>query len=208
LASHDLDIRGAGNLLGDEQSGHIREVGIELYQQMLEDAVADLRAERGKKSHARERDWTPTIGLGLPVLIPDSYVKDLPVRLGLYRRIGALSSSEETEAMAAELVDRFGPLPEEVDNLLQVMTLKRVCREAGVEKLDAGPKGMVLTFRGNSFSNPGGLIPWIGSRAGAIRLRPDHKLVVSGDMDLSRRIKVAKDILGNLSRLVGQAKAA
>jgi transcription-repair coupling factor (superfamily II helicase) len=208
LASHDLDIRGAGNLLGDEQSGHIREVGIELYQQMLEDAVADLRAERGKKSRASERDWTPTIGLGLPVLIPENYVKDLPVRLGLYRRIGALSSAEETEAMAAELVDRFGPLPEEVDNLLQVMTLKRTCREAGVEKLDAGPKGMVLSFRGNSFSNPAGLIPWIGSRGGAIRLRPDHKLVVSGDMDLSRRIKVAKDVLGNLSRLVGQAKAA
>jgi transcription-repair coupling factor (superfamily II helicase) len=208
LASHDLDIRGAGNLLGDEQSGHIREVGIELYQQMLEDAVADLRAERGKKSRASERDWTPTIGLGLPVLIPEDYVKDLPVRLGLYRRIGALSSAEETEAMAAELVDRFGPLPEEVDNLLQVMTLKRVCREAGVEKLDAGPKGMVLSFRGNAFSNPGGLIPWIGSRGGAIRLRPDHKLVVAGDMDVGRRIKVAKDVLGNLSRLVGQAKAA
>jgi transcription-repair coupling factor (superfamily II helicase) len=207
LASHDLDIRGAGNLLGDEQSGHIREVGIELYQQMLEDAVADLRAERGKKSRASERDWTPTIALGLPVLIPESYVKDLPVRLGLYRRIGALSSAEETEAMAAELVDRFGPLPEEVDNLLQVMTLKRVCREAGVEKLDAGPKGMVLSFRGNSFSNPAGLIPWIGSRGGGIRLRPDHKLVVSGDMDVSRRIKVAKDVLGNLSRLAGQAKA-
>lgn len=110
--------------------------------------------------------------------------------------------------MAAELVDRFGPLPEEVDNLLQVMTLKRTCREAGVEKLDAGPKGMVLSFRGNSFSNPGGLIPWIGSRGGTVRLRPDHKLVVAGDMDVTRRIKVAKDVLGNLSRLVGQAKAA
>jgi transcription-repair coupling factor (superfamily II helicase) len=207
LASHDLDIRGAGNLLGDEQSGHIREVGIELYQQMLEDAVADLRAERGKR-RAADRDWTPTIGLGLPVLIPENYVKDLPFRLGLYRRIGNLSSVEETEAMGAELVDRFGPLPEEVENLLQVMTLKRVCREAGVEKLEAGPKGMVLTFRGNAFSNPGGLIPWIGSRGGSIKLRPDHKLVISGEMDVSRRIKTAKDVLGNLSRLVGQAKAA
>jgi transcription-repair coupling factor (superfamily II helicase) len=208
LASHDLDIRGAGNLLGDEQSGHIREVGIELYQQMLEDAVADLRAERGRKSRAAERDWTPTIQLGLPVLIPENYVRDLPVRLGLYRRIGALSSVEEMEAMAAELVDRFGPLPEEVDNLLQVMTLKRICREAGVEKLDAGPKGMVLSFRGNSFSNVAGLIPWIGSRGGAVKLRPDHKLVVVADMDISKRIRLGKDILGNLARIAGQAKAA
>jgi transcription-repair coupling factor (superfamily II helicase) len=208
LASHDLDIRGAGNLLGDEQSGHIREVGIELYQQMLEDAVADIRAERGKRNRSAERDWTPTIGLGLPVLIPETYVRDLPIRLGLYRRIGGLSSVEETEAMAAELVDRFGPLPEEVDNLLQVMTLKRICREAGVEKLDAGPKGMVLSFRGNSFANPAGLIPWIASRAGTIRLRPDHKLVVGADMDITKRIRLAKDILGNLARISAQAKTA
>ena len=110
LASHDLDIRGAGNLLGDEQSGHIREVGIELYQQMLEDAVAELRAGEGRR-RGEDRDWTPNIALGLPVLIPETYVRDLPVRLGLYRRIGALASDAETEAMAAELVDRFGPLP-------------------------------------------------------------------------------------------------
>ncbi|GAB0115473.1 transcription-repair coupling factor [Acidisoma sp. C75] len=208
LASHDLDIRGAGNLLGDEQSGHIREVGIELYQQMLEDAVADLRAERGKSRRSAERDWTPTIQLGLPVLIPETYVRDLPVRLGLYRRIGALSSVEETEAMGAELVDRFGPLPEEVDNLLQVMTLKRICREAGVEKLDAGPKGMVVSFRGNAFANPAGLIPWIAQRKGAIKLRPDHKLVLVAEMDIGQRIRLAKDILGNLARIAGQAKAA
>ena len=153
LASHDLDIRGAGNLLGDEQTGHIREVGIELYQQMLEDAVSDIRAGEGKRG-GQERDWTPNISLGLPVLIPESYVRDLPVRLGLYRRIGALASDAETEAMAAELVDRFGKLPEEVENLLGVVALKRACRESGVEKLEAGPKGMVLTFRGNAFSNP------------------------------------------------------
>ncbi|HTI00323.1 MAG TPA: TRCF domain-containing protein, partial [Acidisoma sp.] len=164
--------------------------------------------ERGKRSRSAERDWTPTIGLGLPVLIPETYVRDLPVRLGLYRRIGGLSSVEETEAMAAELVDRFGPLPEEVDNLLQVMTLKRICRESGVEKLDAGPKGMVLSFRGNSFANPGGLIPWIASRSGTIRLRPDHKLVVAADMDISKRIRLAKDILGNLARISAQARAA
>ena len=200
LASHDLDIRGAGNLLGDEQSGHIREVGIELYQQMLEDAVADLRAEEGSK-RAVDRDWTPNIQLGLPVLIPDVYVADLPVRLGLYRRIGALTSDAETEAMAAELVDRFGPLPAEVDNLLQVVTLKRLCRAAGVERLEAGPKGMVVAFRGNAFRNPAGLVAWLGTRKGAIRLRPDHKLSIVRDMNVTERMTLGRDVLGNLNRL-------
>jgi transcription-repair coupling factor (superfamily II helicase) len=206
LASHDLDIRGAGNLLGDEQSGHIREVGIELYQQMLEDAVVEIRAGEGRRG--QERDWTPNISLGLPVLIPENYVRDLPVRLGLYRRIGALASDAETEAMAAELVDRFGKLPEEVDNLLGVVALKRACREAGVEKLEAGPKGMVLTFRGNAFPNPAGLVRWLSSKGGLVRLRPDHKLAISRDMDVATRLKFARDTLGALVQISGQAKAA
>lgn len=212
IASHDLDIRGAGNLLGDEQSGHIREVGIELYQQMLEDAVAELSAERGRARPA-DREWTPNINLGLPVLIPEDYVPDLPVRLGLYRRIGALASDAETEAMAAELVDRFGPLPAEVENLLQVVALKRACREAGVEKLEAGPKGMVLTFRGNSFRNPAGLIAWLGSKqaqhgGGGIKLRPDHKLAIAREMGVAERVRTARDVLDRLGSIVDQAKAA
>ncbi|MCC6716414.1 MAG: transcription-repair coupling factor [Acetobacteraceae bacterium] len=207
LASHDLDIRGAGNLLGDEQSGHIREVGIELYQQMLEDAVAEQRAARGRK-RATDRDWTPQISLGLPVLIPETYVRDLPVRLGLYRRIGALEDDAQSEAMAAELVDRFGPLPEEVENLLQVVGLKRQCRAAGVEKLDSGPKGMVLGFRGNAFSNPAGLITWLSSKGGTIRLRPDHKLAIVREMKVAERVRVARDMVANLERISREAKAA
>jgi transcription-repair coupling factor (superfamily II helicase) len=207
LASHDLDIRGAGNLLGDEQSGHIKEVGIELYQQMLEDAVADIRAGEGKRA-GQERDWTPNISLGLPVLIPEDYVRDLPVRLGLYRRIGGLASDAESDAMAAELVDRFGKLPEEVDNLLGVVALKRACREAGVEKLEAGPKGMVLSFRGNAFSNPAGLVQWLSRKGGMVKLRPDHKLAISRDMDVATRLKFARDTLGALDQIVRQAKAA
>ena len=185
----------------------MREVGIELYQQMLEDAVAEMKAERGRK-RADDREWTPSIGLGLPVLIPETYVRDLPVRLGLYRRIGALSDDAETEAMAAELVDRFGKLPEEVGNLLSVVTLKRLCRAAGVEKLDAGPKGMVLTFRGNKFRNPSGLVTWVTSKGGLIRLRPDHKLAIVRDMTVNERMRMARDVTSNLNRLVEQAKAA
>ncbi len=207
LASHDLDLRGAGNLLGDEQSGHIREVGIELYQQMLEDAVADLRREKGRRK-AEDRDWTPNIVLGLPVLIPETYVPDLPVRLGLYRRIGALTSDPETEAMAAELVDRFGPLPDEVETLLQVVTLKRLCRAAGVEKLEAGPKGMVVQFRGNSFRNPAGLVAWIGAKNADMRLRPDHKLAISREMTTAARINLARDVVGTLNRIAEEARAA
>ncbi len=207
LASHDLDIRGAGNLLGEEQSGQIREVGIELYQQMLEDAVAELRVQSGN-ARAHERDWTPTINLGLPVLIPESYVADLPVRLGLYRRIGALATDAESEALAAELVDRFGPLPGEVENLLQVVALKRACREAGVERLEAGPKGMVLSFHGHAFCNPAGLIAWLGAKPRDLRLRPDHKLALVREMSVAERTSAARDILRQLVRLARQARAA
>src|SRR5437763_4467851 len=159
LASHDVDIRGAGNLLGDEQSGHIREVGIEWYQHMLEEAVAAARTEGGDQTAAEE--WTPQITIGTPVLIPEAYVADLGVRLGLYRRIAQLSSRRERDAFAAELIDRFGPLPPEVENLLQIIAIKRDCREAGVERVEAGPKGAVITLRGNRFANPAGLVELI-----------------------------------------------
>jgi transcription-repair coupling factor (superfamily II helicase) len=212
LASHDLDIRGAGNLLGDEQSGHIREVGIELYQQMLEDAVADLKAERPAGRTAADRDWTPNINLGLPVLIPESYVSELPVRLGLYRRIGSLATDGEIDAMGAELVDRFGKLPPEVENLLQVVNLKRACREAGVERLEAGPKGLVVGFRGNRFHNPDGLIAWLSAGktglASQIRLRPDYKLALAREMDVANRLRAAREILMQLNRIGPAAKAA
>ena len=211
LASHDLDIRGAGNLLGDEQSGQVREVGIELYQQMLEEAVADIRAGQGKKKKADgddSRDWTPNINLGLPVLIPEEYVRDLPVRLGLYRRIAALANEAEIDAVAAELEDRFGKMPDEVENLLQVVAIKRLCREAGVEKLDAGPKGVVLAFRRNLFRNPAGLVSWVAAQKGLVKLRPDHKLALLREMELPQRVRVAKDLLTGLAKLASQAKAA
>jgi transcription-repair coupling factor (superfamily II helicase) len=207
LASHDLDIRGAGNLLGEEQSGQIREVGIELYQEMLEEAVADLRAGARKRPEA-EGSFTPQINLGLAVLIPETYVSELPVRLGLYRRIGAVATEAEVEAMAAELADRFGPIPPEVENLLQVVTIKRLCREAGVEKLDAGPKGIVLSFRGNRFSNPGGLVAWVSAQKGGVKLRPDHKLALLREMELAPRVKAARDLLAALARVARQARAA
>lgn len=205
LASHDLDMRGAGNLLGEEQSGHIKEVGIELYQQMLQEAVIDLRKERGK-ALATEEKWSPVISLGLAVLLPETYVKDLSVRLGLYRRIAVLKDEAELEAMRVELVDRFGPLPEEVQNLLEIVLLKKLCLEAGVERVETGPKGMVIQFRHNRFANPEGLLQWIerNQKAG-VKIRSDHKLAMVREMKNSTRIPLAKKVLISLCKLVQKA---
>jgi transcription-repair coupling factor (superfamily II helicase) len=175
LASHDLDIRGAGNLLGEEQSGHIREVGIELYQQLLEEAVA---AARGRVDEAAKVEWSPQINLGIPVLIPEEYVADLAVRMGLYRRIGALANQAEIDSFAAELVDRFGPTPPEAEFLLKTVALKLLCRTAGVEKIDAGEKAVVFGFHDNKFARPERLIGWIQKNAPLVKLRPDHRVIV------------------------------
>ncbi|QDH15757.1 transcription-repair coupling factor [Oecophyllibacter saccharovorans] len=206
LASHDLDMRGAGNLLGEEQSGHIREVGIELYQQMLQEAVSDLRRERGREME-EERGWTPTIILGLPVLLPEAYVPDLSVRLGLYRRIASLQNEAEVEAMRVELVDRFGTLPPEVETLLEVVLIKKLCRETGVERLETGPKGMVIQFRQNRFADPEGLMRWVArnQKAGA-KVRPDQKLAIVREMTNSVRIKLARKVLGVLQKMVRQVE--
>jgi transcription-repair coupling factor (superfamily II helicase) len=206
LASHDLDIRGAGNLLGDEQSGHIREVGIELYQQMLEEAVTAARVADKEMGPAPE-EWSPQITLGTPVLIPEPYVADLSVRLGLYRRIALLADRRESGAFAAELIDRFGPLPPEVENLLQIIAIKRYCREAGVERVEAGPKGAVITLRGNRFANPAGLVELIQKHAGTLRLRPDHKLVYLRNWeDEKLRLKGVTGLMQALVKLIRAAK--
>ena len=111
LASHDLDLRGAGNLLGEEQSGHIREVGYELYQHMLEETIARIKSGELQGLSAIDDDWSPQLNLGVPVMIPESYIPDLDIRLGLYRRLSSLTTKVELEGFAAELIDRFGPLP-------------------------------------------------------------------------------------------------
>ncbi len=177
LASHDLDLRGGGNLLGEEQSGQIRDVGVELYQAMLEEAVAEMKTGTMETDH----DWSPQINTGVSVLIPEHYVPDLDVRLQLYRRLASADSNEEREAFAAELIDRFGPLPEEAKHLLVVMQIKALCKKAGIEKADAGPKGVVLTFRGAAFANPLGLVELMGRYKNAYKLRPDQKLVMRGN---------------------------
>ena len=205
LASHDLDIRGAGNLLGEQQSGHIREVGVELYQQMLEEAVAAARETGGGEE---EEEWSPSIAVGTPVLIPETYVADLSVRLGLYRRIARLGDQAEIEGFAAELIDRFGPVPAEVENLFEIMALKRLCRAAGVEKLDAGPKGALVTFHRNRFADPAGLVAFLNAQAGAVKLRPDHKLAYRRDwVDDKRRLQGVRRLMRQLAEIATGSEA-
>jgi transcription-repair coupling factor (superfamily II helicase) len=205
LASHDLDIRGGGNLLGDEQSGHIKEIGVELYQQMLEDAVAELRARAGAEEVA-DRGWSPQINTGAAVLIPDEYVPDLNVRLALYRRISDAEKAQDREALAAELIDRFGPLPPEADQLLKVVAIKGLCREANVAKIDVGPKGAVVTFRNDDFRNPMGLIQFVAKNAIAWKVRPDNKVVVKGEWETPKqRLDAAEKVLAELAKLAREA---
>lgn len=198
LASHDLDIRGAGNLLGEEQSGHIREVGFELYQHMLEEAVAELKGEE----EIIDTGWSPQIAVGTSVMIPDNYVPDLHLRLGLYRRVGELTTPDEIDAFGAELIDRFGPLPDEVQHLLKIVYVKSLCRTANVEKLDAGPKGVVVQFRNGEFPNPAALVAHLGTQSTLAKIRPDQSILFIRDLPTAEnRLSGAAVIMNQLAEL-------
>lgn len=198
LASHDLDIRGAGNLLGEEQSGHIKEVGFELYQQMLEEAVAEVK----DVGEASDSGWSPQISVGAPVMIPEDYVPDLQLRLALYRRLGDLETTEEIDAFGAELIDRFGPLPDEVQHLLKIVFIKALCRKANVEKLDAGPKGVVIHFRGREFADPIALVRFIGEQGSLAKIRQDQSVVFIRDWATpEKRLAGSAVIMTQLAKL-------
>jgi transcription-repair coupling factor (superfamily II helicase) len=198
LASHDLDIRGAGNMLGEEQSGHIKEVGFELYQDMLEEAVAEQRGQAAEDSG----QWSPLITVGAAIMIPENYVSDLQLRLGLYRRLADLNDIADIDAFGAEMIDRFGPLPDEVQHLLKIVYIKVLCREANVEKLDAGPKGVVIQFRRKEFSNPAALIKYIGEQGSLAKIRPDQGVVFMRDWPTpDKRLAGSAVIMTQLARM-------
>ena len=198
LASHDLDIRGAGNLLGDEQSGHIKEVGFELYQSMLEDAIVEEKAG----GVPQKDEFTPQISVDSPILIPEAYVPDLDLRMGLYRRLGELDDKQGVEAFAAELIDRFGALPEETSNLLKIVETKLNCRKAMIAKLDVGAKGALVTFADSGFPALDGLLGYIDRLKGSAKLRPDSKLSVQRDWGTPEaRLNGALQISTGLARV-------
>ena len=203
LASHDMDIRGAGNILGEEQSGHIKEVGVSLYQHMLEEEVLRLRSGVLADEQAKEvQDWAPQITTGIPIMIPESYVRDLGIRLGLYKRIGDIKDNEGIADMKEELIDRFGKLPPEVENLLTTVEIKIMCRTAGIDRVDAGAKGLLIGFRNNVFSKPEKLMDLIVSSFGAIKVRPDQRLFIEKDLSsYDTRVAVIKQYVGKIAAL-------
>jgi len=207
LASQDLDLRGAGNLLGEEQSGHIKEVGYELYQAMLEETIARLKSGELTET-LDDGEWSPQINLGVPVMIPESYIQDLDVRLGLYRRLSSLTTKVELEGFAAELIDRFGALPKEVNTLLLVVRIKAMCKRAEIAKMDAGPKGATVQFHLDRFPNPAGLVEFLTAQRGAAKIE-GNKVVVRRDWGSDgERIKGAFGIARDLAEKVIEAKKA
>ncbi len=201
LATHDLDIRGAGNLLGDEQSGHIKEVGFELYQSMLEDAILAAKAGGMEK---RAEPFSPQISVDAPILIPDAYVPDLDLRMGLYRRMNELETPADIDPFAAELIDRFGKLPAETANLLKIIEIKMNCRNAMVAKLDVGPKGALVHFHEDGFPDLPGLLAYVERLKGTARLRPDSKLVITRDWPTAEaRLNGAMQLSKGLAKIVG-----
>ncbi len=206
LASQDLDIRGAGNLLGEEQSGQMRDVGYELYQQMLEEAIGKIKAGEGEGLSDDDGQWAPQINLGVPVLIPEDYVPDLDVRLGLYRRLSELSTKVELEGFAAELIDRFGKLPKEVNTLMLVVRIKAMCKKAGISKLDAGPKGATIQFHNDRFARPEGLVEFVKNQNGLAKVK-DNKVVVRRDWKSDAdKIKGAFAIAVDLAEAAGAVR--
>lgn len=202
LASHDMDIRGAGNVLGTEQSGHIKDIGIALYQHMLEEEIMRRKADKTEEKSVSVLDWAPQITTGVPLMIPESYVRDLGVRLGLYRRIGALKNNDEIMDMKEELIDRFGLLPQEVENLLQTIEIKQLCYVANVAKIDAGAKGALISFYNNVFKNVDGLLDLAAKSFGLIKIRPDQKLFLEKDLSqYSVRIESIKKFIAKLAEL-------
>ena len=202
LASQDLDIRGAGNLLGEEQSGQMRDVGYELYQSMLEEAIAKIRSGQMEALTEEDGQWAPQINLGVPVLIPEAYVPDLDVRLGLYRRLSGLESKVEMEGFAAELIDRFGKLPREVNMLMLVVRIKAMCKRAGIAKLDGGPRGATIQFHNDKFASPQGLVEFLNDQRGLAKVR-DNRIVVRRDWKAEGdRIKGAFSLARDLAEKV------
>ena len=199
LASYDLEIRGSGNLLGEEQSGQIKEVGIELYQNMLEETIDELKNTTQK---SKNNQWSPKISLPLSILIPDDYISDLTIRMEIYKRLSSIILEEEIDEIAAELIDRFGSLPQEVETLIDTIGLKNLCKKTNIEKIDCGNNGFLISFKNNTFSNPAELIKYINNKKNYISIRPDQRLFVKFNEQKENLIDYIKSIVNDFLKMI------
>jgi transcription-repair coupling factor (superfamily II helicase) len=198
LAMHDLEIRGAGEVLGDEQSGEMAEVGFQLYADMLKAAVRALRSGR-EPNLAEPLGVTTEINLHVPARLPDSYCSDVHERLVLYKRLASVEAGDELDAMQEELIDRFGPLPEPAQALVACHRLRLVAHPLGVTKVDAGPERSTVHFGKEPSFDPGNLILLV-QRDGRIRFAgPDRVRIERAAPVLAERVALVRDFLGRLA---------
>ena len=173
LSSHDLDMRGSGNIIGDAQSGHIREVGLELYHKLLKDKILELKSD----TSTVDNEWSPQINLGLSVLIPEKYMPNLNTRLFYYPQLAYLSSSEELSKIKEEMSERFGEAPKEVEHLYNITELRIICKQLKIEKFDIGNKGLTIKFKNNHFEKTDQLVEFMSQYKYDLKLRSDQTLV-------------------------------
>ncbi|MCO4812196.1 MAG: transcription-repair coupling factor [Gammaproteobacteria bacterium] len=198
LATHDLEIRGAGELLGDTQSGQIQEIGFSLYTELLGRAVDSLRAGNEPDLEAPLHAGVE-INLHVPALLPDDYVPDVHLRLILYKRISAAETAEELRELQVELIDRFGLLPDSARNLMRITALKRLATRAGIEKIDAADRGGYLIFGQDSRIDPVALIQLVQNDSNRYRLQGSHRLQIKDDLgDLEKRFVTIENLLTRL----------
>jgi transcription-repair coupling factor (superfamily II helicase) len=199
LATHDLEIRGAGELLGDTQSGQISEIGFSLYTDLLGRAVASLKA--GEEPDLDSPFTTGVdINLHVPALLPEDYVPDIHLRLILYKRISSTATADELRELQVELIDRFGLLPEATKNLLRMAAIKQAAIALGVEKIDAAEKSGYLVFSAKSHIDPVALVQLVQNSDQSYKLQGSHRLQFRGDYsDLEQRFSTIEKVLDRLA---------
>ena len=196
IAANDLDIRGAGNIVGSEQSGHIKEVGIELYYKMLNEAISELKNEK-----ISSNDWSPIINLGFSYNIPDDYIINLDLRMQIYRKISGINEILELKKIISNLEDRFGKFPKLFNNLFKIIEIKILCKKLNILKIDNSSEGFVLKLRSNETNYIDNLISLAKDNPKKIKLLPNSKLIyISKKYDNFEKVLELKKFLESLMK--------
>ena len=167
---------------------------------MLEETIDELKNTTQK---SKNNQWSPKISLPLSILIPEDYISDLTIRMEIYKRLSSIILEEEIDEIAAELIDRFGSLPQEVETLIDTISLKNLCKKTNIEKIDCGNNGFLISFKNNTFSNPAELIKYINNKKNYISIRPDQRLFVKFDGKKENLIDYIKSVVNDFLKMIG-----